>query len=82
MTPYYCRISPFVVNYTVAELTSDFVVCIQSVRHSSNGLIFGIRKFDCIPHKLVEASLLNNGEQRPLRRLYVFHEIILCNRPT
>ena len=55
---------------------------IQSVQNSCLRLIYGVRKYQHISHKLAESNWLNMEERRELHQACFFHKIIFLKCPT
>ena len=72
-------------NYCVCVygpcLNSVSIARIQRLQNACLRLMYGIRKYDSITHKLVDARWLSMANRRRLRQLTMFYKIIKYEKP-
>nr|CAH7733688.1 unnamed protein product [Callosobruchus chinensis] len=55
---------------------------IQRVQNSCLRLIFGIRKYESVATKFIDAKWLNMKQRRLLHSLTLYHKIVICKLPS
>lgn len=63
------------------SITADTVRRVQRVQNSCLRLVYGVRKFDHISHKLKESNWLSMQNRRTLQAACLYHKIITERRP-